>query len=78
MLFVVPPVLLFIWCIECEYGTSGGLLINLILVGLLNAALYAAIAISVFRRRERKMLRSQWCARLLPVRQTSAPVCGLD
>ena len=34
-----PPILLFIWCIDCEYGTPAGFQTNLIIVGLLNAAL---------------------------------------
>lgn len=54
-----PPVLLFVWCIDCEYGTSAGLLVNLILVGLLNAALYATIAVTVSRRREKNATAPQ-------------------
>lgn len=53
-----PPILLFIWCIDCEYGTPAGLEVNLIMVGLLNAALYAMVAIAVVRRRRRKLSRS--------------------
>jgi hypothetical protein len=60
-----PPVLLFVWCIDCEYGTSGGLLVNLILVGLLNGGLYATTAFAVSRRRERKKTQ-----RLLPKQQS--------
>jgi hypothetical protein len=48
-----PPVLLFAWCIDCEYGTPAGLIVNLVIVGLLNAAVYAAIGMAVARRRER-------------------------
>ena len=49
-----PPALLFAWCIDCEYGTAAGLQVNLVIVGLLNAALYAAIGLLVAQRRERK------------------------
>jgi hypothetical protein len=53
-----PPILLFMWCIDCEYGTPAGLEVNLIIVGLLNAALYAMVGIAVARRRKRKMSRA--------------------
>jgi hypothetical protein len=53
-----PPILLFMWCIDCEYGTPAGLEVNLILVGLLNAALYAMVGVAVARRRRRKMSRA--------------------
>ena len=53
-----PPILLFIWCIDCEYGTPAGLEVNLIIVGLLNAALYARIAIAVVRHRKTKLSRA--------------------
>jgi hypothetical protein len=49
-----PPVLLFAWCIDCEYGTPAGLQVNLITVGLLNAGLYAAIGMAVARRGEKR------------------------
>jgi hypothetical protein len=49
-----PPVLLFTWCIDCEYGTTAGVEVNLVFVGLLNAALYAAIGHGVARWRERR------------------------
>lgn len=38
-----PPILLFAWCIDCEYGTPAGLVTNLMIAGLLNAWLYATI-----------------------------------
>ena len=53
-----PPILLFSWCIDCEYGTPAGVQTNLIIVGLLNAALYAMIGIGVARYRKRKMSRA--------------------
>jgi hypothetical protein len=53
-----PPILLFSWCIDCEYGTPAGVQTNLIIVGLLNAALYAKIGIAVARHRTRKMSRA--------------------
>ena len=53
-----PPILLFSWCIDCEYGTPSGVQTNLIIVGLLNAALYAAIGTAVARHRKRKMSRA--------------------
>jgi hypothetical protein len=53
-----PPILLFIWCIDCEYGTPAGVEVNLIVVGLLNAALYAMIGIAVVRHRKRRMSRT--------------------
>jgi len=53
-----PPILLFMWCIDCEYGTPAGVEVNLIMVGLLNGALYAMVAIAVARRRTRKMSRT--------------------
>lgn len=53
-----PPILLFMWCIDCEYGTPAGLEVNLIMVGLLNAALYAMVGAAVARRRNRKMSRT--------------------
>lgn len=37
-----PPSLLFVLCIDCEVGGSGGLAMYSI-IGLLNAALYAVI-----------------------------------
>ena len=49
-MILCPPVLLFVWCIDCEYGTPAGLQIFLIMVGLLNAALYAAIGMAIIRR----------------------------
>jgi hypothetical protein len=49
-----PPILLFAWCIDCEYGTPAGLEVNLVMVGLLNAALYAVVGLAIARRRERK------------------------
>ncbi len=49
-----PPILLFSWCIDCEYGTPAGVQTNLIIVGLLNSALYAMIAIAAARRRKKK------------------------
>jgi hypothetical protein len=51
-IILCPPVLLFAWCIDCEYGTPAGLEVNLVIVGLLNAALYALIGLAVARRRE--------------------------
>lgn len=53
-IILCPPILLFAWCIDCEYGTPAGLEVNLVMVGLLNAALYAVIGLAVARRRERK------------------------
>jgi hypothetical protein len=53
-----PPILLFIWCIDCEYGTPAGIEVNLIIVGLLNAALYAMVGTALARRRKRKMLQT--------------------
>ncbi len=53
-----PPILLFIWCIDCEYGTPAGVEVNLIIVGLLNGALYAMVAIAFARRRKRKNIAS--------------------
>jgi hypothetical protein len=52
-IILCPPVLLFVWCFDCEYGTPAGLAVNLVMVGLLNAALYAVIGLAVARRRER-------------------------
>jgi hypothetical protein len=54
-----PPILLFMWCIDCEYGTPAGLEINLVIVGLLNAALYAMVGMAVARHRRRKMSRAK-------------------
>ena len=48
-----PPILLFSWCIDFEYGTPAGVQTNLITVGLLNAALYAMIGIAVARHRKK-------------------------
>lgn len=42
-IILCPPAVLFAWCIDCEYGTPAGLVTNLLIVGLLNTALYAAI-----------------------------------
>jgi hypothetical protein len=53
-----PPILLFVWCIDCEYGTPAGIEVNLIMVGLLNAALYAMVGTALARRRKRKMFRT--------------------
>jgi hypothetical protein len=53
-----PPILLFMWCIDCEYGTPAGIEVNLIMVGLLNAALYAMVGTALARRRKRKMFRT--------------------
>jgi hypothetical protein len=53
-----PPTYLFMWCIDCEYGTPAGLEVNLIVVGLLNAALYATVGTAVARRRKRKTSRA--------------------
>jgi hypothetical protein len=53
-----PPILLFVWCIDCEYGTPAGVATNLIIVGLLNAALYAMIGLAAVRHRTRKMSRA--------------------
>jgi hypothetical protein len=53
-----PPILLFSWCIDCEYGTPAGFQTNLIIVGLLNAALHAMIGIAIARLRRRKMSRA--------------------
>ncbi len=53
-----PPILLFLGCIDCEYGTAAGVEVNLIVVGLLNRALYAMIGIAVIRGRKRKMSRT--------------------
>ena len=53
-----PPILLFSWCIDCEYGTPAGIEVNLIMVGLLNAALYAVVGTALARRRKRKMFRT--------------------
>jgi len=53
-IILCPPLLLFAWCIDCEYGTPAGLEVNLVIVGLLNAALYAVIGLAVARRREGK------------------------
>lgn len=46
-LVLCPPVMVFASCIDCEYGTPAGLETNLMVVGLLNAALYATIAAGV-------------------------------
>jgi hypothetical protein len=53
-IILCPPLLVFAWCIDCEYGTPAGLEVNLVIVGLLNAALYAVIGFAVARRREGK------------------------
>jgi hypothetical protein len=53
-----PPILLFMWCIDCEYRTPAGIEVNLIMVGLLNAALYAMVGAALARRRKRKMFRT--------------------
>lgn len=59
-LILCPPALLFAWCIDCEYGTPAGLVTNLIIVGLLNTALYAAIGFVIaFRGRRRSSPSSQ-------------------
>jgi len=50
-----PPILLFAWCIDCEYGTPAGITTNLIIVGLLNAAFYATTAMVVVHCRTKKM-----------------------
>jgi hypothetical protein len=34
-IILCPPLLLFAWCIDCEYGTPAGLEVNLVIVGLL-------------------------------------------
>jgi hypothetical protein len=52
-----PPILLFTWCIDCEYGTPAGVEVNPIMVGLLNGALYAVVAAAIARRRKRKTSR---------------------
>ena len=52
-----PPTLIFAACIDCEYGTSAGLVTNLITVGLLNAGLYAAIGTAVAVRRKKRSER---------------------
>jgi hypothetical protein len=46
------------WYIDCEYGTPAGIEVNLIIVGLLNAALYAMVGTALARRRKRKMFRT--------------------
>ncbi|MGB6823157.1 MAG: hypothetical protein WBE21_13845 [Candidatus Acidiferrales bacterium] len=46
-IILCPPILLFFWCIDCEYGTPGGVMMYLIMPGLLNAALYAAIGLVI-------------------------------
>ena len=51
-IILCPPLLLFAWCMDCEYGTPAGLEVNLVMVGLLNAALYAVIGLVVASRRE--------------------------
>jgi hypothetical protein len=48
-----PPVLLFIWCIDCEAGTWAGFTVFLIAAGVLNAGLYATIGAAVTRRQVR-------------------------
>jgi hypothetical protein len=48
-----PPVLLFIWCIDCEAGTWAGFTVFLVAAGVLNAGLYAAIGAAVMRRQVR-------------------------
>ena len=53
-IILCPPVLLFTWCLDCEYGTPAGLEVNLVIVGLLNATLYAVIGLAVAWRREGK------------------------
>ena len=52
-LILCPPVLLFAWCIDCEYGTPAGFEVNLVIVGLLNALLYAVIGLAVASQRNR-------------------------
>jgi len=52
-----PPALLFAWCIDCEYGTPAGLVTNLIIAGLLNALLYAAIGLMAAFRGTRNSSR---------------------
>jgi hypothetical protein len=51
-IILCPPILLFAGCIDCEYGTPAGLEVNLVIVGLLNAALYALLGLAVTWWRE--------------------------
>jgi hypothetical protein len=53
-----PPILLFVWCIDCEYGTAAGLEVNLVIVGLINAALYVVIGLAISRWREGKVSKN--------------------
>lgn len=56
-IILCPPMLLitllFYWCIDCEVGTPAGTMIFLIIPGLLNAALYAAVAFVILFRGRR-------------------------
>ena len=38
-----PPSWLFVMCIDCEVGGWDGLILYVVIIGLLNAALYAVI-----------------------------------
>jgi hypothetical protein len=49
-LVLCPPTLIFAACIDCEYGTADGLVTHLIVVELLNAALYAIIGAAFYRK----------------------------
>lgn len=53
-LVLCPPALLFAWCIDCEYGIPAGLVTNLMIVGLLNAWLYATIGFFIACRGSKK------------------------
>lgn len=57
-IILCSPILLFAACIDCEYGTPAGVATNLIIVGLLNAALYATLATAVVRRSTNKISRA--------------------
>jgi hypothetical protein len=55
-LVLCPPTLIFALCIDCEYGTPAGVSTQLVVVGLLNAVLYALIG-GTFYKKIRKLRR---------------------
>ena len=54
-----PPIVLFIGCIDCEYGTPAGLEVNLLTVGILNSLLYGTIAMACYWLKERKRSKAK-------------------
>lgn len=57
-LILCPPTFFFNWCVDCEFPQPPPTVrLDLITVGLLNAALYATVALAIqFRRRRRHQL----------------------